>query len=72
MAIDVRVLLPNEAHVLDHVADDVFDHPIHPRWCAEMVSPLVATRRGCSRVPPMSQRSGCIVRRVRFRMKSRA
>lgn len=33
--ISVRVLGPNEARVLDHVADDVFDDPIDPRWCAE-------------------------------------
>ena len=31
----VRLLGAHEAHVLDHVADDVFDHDIHPRWCAE-------------------------------------
>jgi aminoglycoside 6'-N-acetyltransferase I len=33
--ITVRVLQPDEAHVLEHVADDVFDDPIDPRWCAE-------------------------------------
>jgi ribosomal protein S18 acetylase RimI-like enzyme len=31
----VRLLQPNEASVLDRVADDLFDRPIHPRWCAE-------------------------------------
>ena len=35
MAIIVRVLQSNEAHVLDRVADDVFDDDIDPRWCAE-------------------------------------
>jgi ribosomal protein S18 acetylase RimI-like enzyme len=28
MAIDVRVLTPGEDHVLQHVARDVFDHPV--------------------------------------------
>ena len=31
----VRLLGSHEAHVLDNVADDVFDHDVHPRWCAE-------------------------------------
>lgn len=31
----VRLLDPNEAAVLDHVAPDVFDHPVDPRWAAE-------------------------------------
>ena len=35
MTIDVRLLGSDEAHVLDNVAPDVFDHQIHPRWCAE-------------------------------------
>ena len=35
MPITVRVLGHDEAAVLDNVADDVFDHAIHPRWCAE-------------------------------------
>jgi len=35
MTITVRVLEPNEAHVLDNRAEDVFDDPIDPRWCAE-------------------------------------
>jgi len=35
MTIDVRVLAPNEAAVLDRMAPDVFDHAIDPRWCAE-------------------------------------
>ena len=35
MAITTRVLGSDEAHVLDNVAPDVFDHAIDPRWCAE-------------------------------------
>ena len=35
MTIDVRLLGSDEAHVLDNIAPDVFDHQIHPRWCAE-------------------------------------
>ena len=35
MTVVIRVLAPNEAPVLDHVAPDVFDHPIDPRWCGE-------------------------------------
>ena len=31
----VRLLRSDEAHVLDNVAADVFDHAIDPRWCAE-------------------------------------
>ncbi len=31
----IRVLRYDEAHVLDNVAPDVFDHAIDPRWCAE-------------------------------------
>lgn len=31
----VRLLRSDEAHVLDNVAPDVFDHAIDPRWCAE-------------------------------------
>src|SRR5215216_1720242 len=33
--IAVRLLAPNEVHVLDNVAHDVFDDDIDPRWCAE-------------------------------------
>ncbi|GMA16303.1 GNAT family N-acetyltransferase [Deinococcus metallilatus] len=33
--ITVRVLNPDEAAVLDHVAPDVFDGPVDPRWTAE-------------------------------------
>jgi ribosomal protein S18 acetylase RimI-like enzyme len=35
VSIVVRVLGSDEAHVLDHVAADVFDHAVDPRWCAE-------------------------------------
>ena len=35
MTIAVRLLGSDEAAVLDNVAPDVFDHQIHPRWCAE-------------------------------------
>jgi len=31
----VRLLDHDDAAVLDNVADDVFDHAVHPRWCAE-------------------------------------
>jgi ribosomal protein S18 acetylase RimI-like enzyme len=35
MSVDVRLLGAHEAHVLDHVADDVFDNDVDRRWCAE-------------------------------------
>ncbi len=35
MPVRVRLLAHNESAVLDNVADGVFDHAIHPRWCAE-------------------------------------
>jgi len=35
MPVHIRILGHDEAAVLDNVADDVFDHAIHPRWCAE-------------------------------------
>ena len=35
MPVTVRLLGPDEASVLDNVADDVFDHAIDPRLCAE-------------------------------------
>ena len=35
MTIIVRLLGPHEAHVLDNIADDVFDYDVDPRWCAE-------------------------------------
>jgi ribosomal protein S18 acetylase RimI-like enzyme len=33
--IEIRVLGKGETAILDHVADGVFDLPIHPRWTAE-------------------------------------
>ena len=35
-----RILLVGHehAHVLDRVADDVFDHPVHPRWRDEFLA----------------------------------
>jgi len=35
MTVSIRLLRHDEAAVLDNVADDVFDKPIDPRWCAE-------------------------------------
>ncbi len=35
MTIQVRILNPNEAHILNHLAPDVFDNPPDPRWTAE-------------------------------------
>ena len=35
MTIIVRLLQPDEAHVLDNVAEDVFDNPIEPHLCAD-------------------------------------
>ena len=35
MSLDVRLLGTHEAHVLDKVAEDVFDNAIDARWCAE-------------------------------------
>ena len=35
MTIAVRLLGSHEGHLLDRVADDVFDHDVDPRWCAE-------------------------------------
>ena len=35
MTIAVRVLGSHEAHILDNVADEVFDNAVDPRWCAE-------------------------------------
>ena len=36
--IDVRILGAHEAHVLDCLADEVFDEPIEPAWCAEFLA----------------------------------
>ena len=35
---DIRILQAGDAYVLDRVADDVFDHEIDPRWCAEFLA----------------------------------
>src|SRR3954470_7212717 len=34
----VRILGSDESSVLDHVAPDVFDNPVHPRWTAEFLA----------------------------------
>lgn len=38
MAITIRILGPADAAVLDHVAADVFDNAIDPRWTAEFLA----------------------------------
>jgi GNAT superfamily N-acetyltransferase len=38
MTITVRLLKPDDAAVLDRVAEDVFDGPINARWAAEFLS----------------------------------
>ncbi|HEX6535852.1 MAG TPA: GNAT family N-acetyltransferase [Gemmatimonadaceae bacterium] len=38
MAIDVRVLGPADAAVLERVAPDVFDGPVDPHWTAEFLA----------------------------------
>ena len=35
---EIRVLTPGDAAVLDHVADEVFDNPIDPRSTAEFLA----------------------------------
>ena len=35
MPVTIRLLGHDEAAVLENVAEDVFDHAIDPRWCAE-------------------------------------
>jgi aminoglycoside 6'-N-acetyltransferase I len=49
---EVRVLGPNDANILEHVATDVFDHPIAANWTAEFLTDLrhhlvVAVSDGC-------------------------
>ena len=34
----IRRIGPDDAAVLDRVADDVFDYPIDPRWTAEFLA----------------------------------
>lgn len=38
MSVTVRVLGPDDREVLAKVADDVFDHPVDPRWSAEFLA----------------------------------
>ncbi|HTE47593.1 MAG TPA: GNAT family N-acetyltransferase [Gemmatimonadaceae bacterium] len=35
MTVDIRLLQPSDTTLLDHVAADVFDDPVDPRWAAE-------------------------------------
>ena len=37
MTITVRILNPDDAAVLDRVAEDVFDEPVDARWAAEFL-----------------------------------
>ena len=36
--IDIRILGRHEAHLLDNVADGVFDDAVHPSWSAEFLA----------------------------------
>jgi aminoglycoside 6'-N-acetyltransferase I len=38
MSITVRILGPDDASILDHVAPTVFDYAIDPRWTAEFLA----------------------------------
>ncbi|HEX9940224.1 MAG TPA: GNAT family N-acetyltransferase [Longimicrobium sp.] len=38
MNIDIRMLGPDDATVLQRVADDVFDHAVDPRWAAAFLA----------------------------------
>lgn len=38
MTFEIRLLGPEEAGVLDHVAADVFDGPVDPRWTREFLT----------------------------------
>lgn len=38
MSITVRTLGPDDAPLLSHVAPDVFDHAVDPRWTAEFLN----------------------------------
>jgi hypothetical protein len=38
MATEVRLLGPNEANIGEHVAGEVFDNPVHPKWAAEFLA----------------------------------
>lgn len=38
MALDIRLLDPDDAAALQHVAPGVFDNPVDPRWSAEFLA----------------------------------
>lgn len=38
MSVDIRLLRPEDAELLDQVAPDVFDHPVNRRWSGEFFS----------------------------------
>ena len=38
VSVEIRLLQPDEVSVLDHVAPDVFDNAINPRWSAEFLA----------------------------------
>jgi ribosomal protein S18 acetylase RimI-like enzyme len=38
VSLEIRVLGKDDRAVLDHVAPDVFDHPVNPCWTAEFFS----------------------------------
>jgi GNAT superfamily N-acetyltransferase len=38
MSIEIRLLTAADAAVLGNVAEDVFDHPLEPRWSAEFLA----------------------------------
>jgi ribosomal protein S18 acetylase RimI-like enzyme len=35
LPVSIRILEHHEASILENVAEDVFDNPINPEWCAE-------------------------------------
>lgn len=50
--VEIRLLGPGDAATLDRVAEDVFDGPIEPMWCAEFFADprhhiVVAVDDGC-------------------------
>jgi hypothetical protein len=38
VSIEIRLLQPGDAALLDQVAPDVFDHPVDQRWSVEFFS----------------------------------